>query len=149
MWREHNLKRSDYSSDLNGLLRFLYAQHFMSTAFPESCCLALLLCEELVDEDLLVKQRLASGLISIGVSFSCIRSGDLLGRSSRASAPSTFTPGAKVTFARTTLDECHKDSLTIKEVVDSGVIFDTMKQLPDDLFEACWRDFSIIFYNSS
>ena len=52
MWREHNLKRSDYASDYNGLLRFLYARHFMSTAVAESSCLSLPLCEESVDEDL-------------------------------------------------------------------------------------------------
>ena len=98
MWREHPLKRTDYPSDLNGLMRFIYAKQFMSTAVAESCCFALPLCEEAVDEDLLLQQRLASGVTSSGVSFSCSQSGDLLGRSSCASVPRRFTEGAKVTL---------------------------------------------------
>ena len=29
MWKEHTLKRSEYYPDFKGLLRFLYAKHFM------------------------------------------------------------------------------------------------------------------------
>jgi hypothetical protein len=91
MWREHKLKRSAYSSDLNGLLRFLYAKRFMSTAVAESCCLAFPLCEESVDEDLVLKQRLASGLTSIGVSFSLRQRSEHSRHTGRRTPPQQFT----------------------------------------------------------
>ena len=114
MWRNHYLKRCDYSSDFNGLMRFLYAKHYMSTAVAESSCLAQPLCEESVDVDLLLKERVACGLTCTGVSFSRAHDGDLLGRFSQASVPRKFISGSMVTLTRTTVDECYKDRLTIK-----------------------------------
>ena len=111
MWREHTLKRTDYPPDLNGLIRFMYAKQFMSTAVAESRCFALPLCEESVGDDLLLQQRLANGMTFSGVSFSRSKSGDLLGRSSRASVPRMFTENAKVTLTRTTLEECYKEPM--------------------------------------
>ena len=69
MFKEHTLDRSAYSSDFRGLIRFLYAKHYMRTAVAESSCIALPLCEEAIDEDLLLDYRLANGFTTLDVSF--------------------------------------------------------------------------------
>ena len=81
MFKEHTLERSDYSSDFRGLIRFLYAKHFMSTAAAESSCIALPFCDEAIDEDVILDHRLANGFTMMEVSFDLAKNGYLVGTS--------------------------------------------------------------------
>ena len=81
MFKEHTLERSDYSSDFRGLIRFLYAKHFMRTAAAESSCIALPFCDEAIDEDVILDHRLANGFTMMEVSFDLAKNGYLVGTS--------------------------------------------------------------------
>ena len=93
MFKEHTLERSDYSSDFRGLIRFLYAKHFMKTAAAESFCMALPLCDEAIDEDVILDHRLANGFTMLGVSFDLAKNRYLVGTSSIWQFPKRFFSG--------------------------------------------------------
>ena len=145
MFKEHTLERSDYSSDFRGLIRFLYAKHFMRTAAAESSCIALPLCDEAIDEDVILDHRLANGFTMLDVSFDLATNGYLVGTSSIWQFPKRFSPGNKVTFTRSILSECFKETLTIKGEdenatnADGRLLFVGSTKLPDDFFEGHWR----------